>query len=206
MQQELTVKQQDFLAYLAQAIENRGRVPSLRESSHDLGISHAAVAQFIKTLEKKGYLKREGRYSRNIYLLDRQQRTAAQQRWKEVPVIGKITAGLPIYAQQEWQSSLVVDGDLFRGKNLFALGVKGDSMTKAGIMDGDLVICEPRQYAANGEIVVALINFEEATVKRFYLHENNIELRPESDDFEPTFYKFNEVMVQGRVVGLQRQL
>lgn len=78
-----------------------------------------------------------------------------------MPVIGRISAGLPLYAQQEWDGTVVVDKDIFRGQNLFALRVKGDSMRNVGMLPGDIVICEPRQYAEDGEIVVALVNSEE---------------------------------------------
>ena len=77
-------------------------------------------------------------------------------------------------------------------------------MRDAAILDGDLVICEPRQYAQNGEIVVALLRQEEATVKRFYLHENHVELRPENPAYRPVRYGFDEILVQGRVVGVHR--
>ena len=84
----------------------------------------------------------------------------------------------------------MLDAAVFRGQNLFALRVKGESMKDVGILDGDLAICEPRQYAQNGEIVVALINNEEATVKRFFLRKNHIELRPENTDYSPMRYGF----------------
>ena len=119
-------------------------------------------------------------------------------------IIGRIAAGLPLYAQQEWGGSLIVDSAVYRGSNLFALNVKGDSMKDAAILDGDLVICEPRQYAENGEIIVALINYEEATVKRFFRRKRHIELRPENPVFDPKRYRFNEVSVQGKVIGVQR--
>ena len=86
---------------------------------------------------------------------------------RELPIIGQITAGLPMYAQQEWDGSVVVDERLFRGENLFCLRISGDSMRNAGIFDKDLVVCEPRQYAENGEIVAVLIQNEEATVRAF---------------------------------------
>jgi repressor LexA len=126
------------------------------------------------------------------------------QRWRQVPIIGRITAGLPLYAQQEWDGSLVVDRAVFRGENLFALRVAGDSMKNAGILDGDLAVCEPRQYAENGEIVAALVGGEEATVKRFFVRKDHIELRPENPDYPPMRYGFGEVLVQGKVVGIQR--
>ena len=204
MQPTLTTKQQRVLDYLRHEITTSGQVPSLRQAAAELGVSHAAIAQIIKALEEKGYLKREGRYSRTVHLLNRARETSASQRWREVPVIGRVTAGLPMYAQTEWEGSTVLDTAVFRGQNLFALRVKGESMKNIGILDGDLAICEPRQYAQNGEIVVALINNEEATVKRFFLRKNYVELRPENTDYSCMRYGFGEILVQGRVIGIQR--
>jgi repressor LexA len=180
MESNLTPKQQHLLSYLEREITQSGNAPSLRQAAADLGVSHAAVSQLIKALEEKGLIKRDGRYSRTMHLLNRAQQPAGIMRWLEVPIIGKITAGLPLYAQQEWDGSVVVDAAIYRGSTLFALTVKGDSMTGAAILEGDLVICEPRQYAENGEIVVALIHQEEATVKRFFRRKKHIELRPEN--------------------------
>ena len=204
MRSALTAKQQQVLNYLKRAIQQTGKPPSLRQAAADLGLSHAAVAQTLRMLEEKGYAKREGRYSRTIYLLNQTHKPSAMQRWREIPVIGRITAGRPMYAQEEWGGSIVIDADIFRNQNIFALHVKGDSMKNAGILDGDLAICEPRQYAQNGEIIVALINGEEATVKRFFLGEDHIELRPENAAYAPVRYPFNEVLVQGKVIGIQR--
>ncbi len=204
MQPRPTAKQQRVLDYVRHEITTRGQVPSLRQAAAELEVSHAAIAQIIKALEEKGYLKREGRYSRTVHLLNRARETSASQRWREVPVIGRVTAGLPMYAQTEWDGSTVLDAAVFRGQNLFALRVKGESMKNIGILDGDLAICEPRQYAQNGEIVVALINNEEATVKRFFLRKKYIELRPENSDYSPMRYGFDEILVQGKVIGIQR--
>jgi repressor LexA len=204
MRSQLTPKQQRVLDYLEHEIAKTGLCPSLRQASADLGVSHAAIAQTLRALEEKGYVKREGRYSRNVYLLNRTRQAVASQRWREVPIIGRVTAGLPMYAQTEWDGSIVLDAAVYRSQNVFALRVKGDSMKGAGILNGDLAICEPRQYAQNGEIVVALINGEEATVKRFFLHDDHIELRPENTDYAPMRYGFGEVLVQGKIVGVHR--
>jgi len=167
-------------------------------------VSHAAVARTLRMLEFKGLLKREGRYGRTVYLLNRAREVAALQRGRDVPIVGRNTAGLPMYAQSQWDGSVTVDAEVFRGENLFALRVKGDSMQGAGILEGDLVICEPRQYANNGEIVVALLGGEEATVKRFFLRAGHIELRPENPAYAPLRCGFGEVLVQGKVIGLLR--
>ncbi|MGD9218342.1 MAG: S24 family peptidase, partial [Desulfobacterales bacterium] len=145
MQSRLTPKQQSVLDYLQREIANSGQVPSLRQAAADLGVSHTAIAQILKALEEKGYLKREGRYSRTVHLLNRARETTALQRWREIPIIGRVTAGLPMYAQTEWEGSIVLDAAVYRNPNIFALRVKGDSMKDAGILNGDLAICEPRQ-------------------------------------------------------------
>jgi repressor LexA len=193
-----------LLDYLRSRIAADGRAPSLREAAADIQVSHAAVARTLRVLESKGMLKREGRYGRTIYLLNRAREVAALQRGRDVPIVGRITAGLPMYAQSQWDGSVTVDAEVFRGENLFALRVKGDSMQGAGILEGDLVICEPRQYATNGEVVVALLGGEEATVKRFFLRAGHIELRPENPAYAPLRYGFGEVLIQGKVIGLLR--
>lgn len=204
MPPELTPKQKEFMNYLEKQIIQTGKAPSLRQAADDMNVSHAAISQIIKILEEKGVLRREGRYSRTIHLLNRIGSPAGMMRWLEVPVVGNIAAGLPLYAQQQWDGTLVIDASVYRGKNLFALTVEGNSMKNAAILDGDLVICEPRQFAENGEIIVALIHQEEATIKRFFLKEKKIELRPENPDYKSRTYDFNEVLVQGKVIGVHR--
>ena len=199
----LTEKQQDFFDYLKRRLRNKGQLPSLRQAARELSISHNAVAQLLAQLEKKGLVAREGRYSRTLRLLpedDRPERSLG----RELPIIGRVTAGLPMYAQQEWAGSVVVDDKMFGGESLFCLRISGESMRDAGIFDGDLVICEPRQYAENGEIVAVLLHQEEATVKRFFLRSDCIELHPENSDYSVMRYGFSEVLVQGKVVGIVR--
>ncbi len=204
MRPPLTAKQQKLFDYLKQEIAGSGMAPSLRTAAADLDISHAAVAQTLKTLEEKRYIRRQGRYSRTLHIFDPAEDMNTDLRQKQVPLIGNITAGLPIYAQQEWEGSILVDASLYPGQDLFALKIQGHSMKAAGILDQDIAICRPRQYAHNKEIVVALIHNEEATVKRFFLHPGCIELRPENPDFAPQTYKFDEVLIQGKVIGIIR--
>lgn len=204
MQPNLTSKQERLLRYFEREIARTGNAPSLRRAATHLGVSHAAVSQMLKALEKKEVLRREDRYSRTVYLLNQARETAGVMRWREVPVVGEIAAGLPLYAQQEWGGMLVVDAEIYGGRTLFALRVKGDSMKDAAILHGDLAICEPRQFAQNGEIVVVLIRQEEATVKRFFLRQEKVELRPENPAYEPVTYRFDEVLIQGKVIGIQR--
>ena len=200
--QPLTRRQREFFDYLRSRMEAGQDAPSLRAAAEELGVSHTAVAGLLQTLQDKGWLRREGRYSRSLVLLD--PGTPDPGGVRAVPIIGRVAAGLPLYAQQEWAGSVLVDSTVFRGDNLFALRVQGDSMSDAGILEGDLAICEPRQFAANGEIVVALVGGEEATVKRFFYRGDHIELRPENDRHPVQTYTLGEVLIQGKVIGIQR--
>jgi repressor LexA len=206
MPSRLTPTQQRLLDYLQRKITADGRTPSLRAAAADLRVSHAAVARTLKALESKECVRREGRYGRTVHLLNRARDVAALQRGRDVPIVGRIAAGLPMYAQTQWDGSVTLDAGIFRGQNLFALRVRGDSMQAAGILEGDLVICEPRQYAQNGEIVAALVRGEEATVKRLFLRTDHIELRPENPAYTPMRFGFGEVLIQGKVIGVLRVL
>lgn len=207
---ELTDKQRQLLDYLTERMDEEGHVPTLRQTAADLGVSHTAVAQLMNQLEKKNVLEREGYYGRTIRLYpelkekENEDENRIFRTGRELPIIGQVTAGLPMYAQQEWEGTVVVDSSVFPGDNLFCLRIKGQSMKDAGIFDGDLVVCEPRQYAENGEIVAVLIKGEEATVKRFFLYADHIELWPANDDFQVMCYPFSELLVQGKVVGVIR--
>ena len=200
--QPLTQRQREFFDYLRGRMEAGQDAPSLRTAAEELGVSHTAVAGLLQTLQDKGWLRREGRYSRSLVLFD--PGTPDPGGVRAVPIIGRVAAGLPLYAQQEWAGSVLVDRTVFRGDNLFALRVQGDSMSDAGILEGDLAICEPRQFATNGEIVVALVGGEEATVKRFFYRGDHIELRPENDRHPVQTYTLGEVLIQGKVIGIQR--
>ncbi|WP_267927334.1 transcriptional repressor LexA [Desulfolithobacter dissulfuricans] len=198
----LSSRQQQLLEYLRRTIRETGIPPTLRQAGEALGISHTAVSNGLRVLEEKGYIRRRGQSSRAISLVEPVGELSGTGR--KVPVIGRIAAGLPLYAQQEWDGYLVVDPRIYRGDNLFALRIQGDSMRDAGILDGDLAICEPRQFAENGEIVVALVDNEEATVKRFWYHGDHIELRPENPAYQPLRCQLGEVLIQGKVIGIHR--
>jgi repressor LexA len=120
-----------------------------------------------------------------------------------VPLLGTVTAGMPILAVEQIEGYIPYSGRVSRDKPLFALRVRGDSMIKAGILNGDIVIAEKTPYAANGETVIAMID-DEATVKRFYKEKGHFRLQPENDDFEPIIS--NEVIILGKVLALYREL
>ncbi len=204
-QTSLTPRQQEFFIFLQNAQRRNGTIPSLRSAAQELGISHTAVAGLLRVLQEKGWIRRGGRYSRKITLLDTEQvKTVPSTSAKRIPVIGRVAAGLPLYAQQEWAGFIMVDGNIYRGDSLFALQVQGDSMKDIGILEGDLALCEPRQFAENGEIIVALINHEEATIKRFFYRGDHIELKPENKNFPTLSFALGEVLIQGRLIGIHR--
>ena len=118
-----------------------------------------------------------------------------------VPVVGRVTAGAPILAVEQREGTLPVDADFARGRELFALRVRGDSMQNAAILDGDLVVVERTPEAKNGDIVVALLE-EEATVKRFFREADGFRLQPENDAYDPIFTR--ELVILGRVVAVFR--
>ena len=200
---DLTPRQQAFYEYIRDEVERTGRAPSLRRAAERLEVSHTAVARMLQILEQKGWLRRSGRYSRTIELCDPD--NTAENAGREVPIIGRrIAAELPLYAQRDWAGTVVVDGRIFQGINLFAMRLRDDSMLDIGLLAGDLAICEPRQFAENGEIVVALVNGNEATVKRFFYRGDHIELCPENSQYPVRRYKLGEILIQGKVMGVLR--
>jgi repressor LexA len=204
MKPKLTARQQQLLNYIEREVSTTGVPPSLREIGAALGISSTnGVRSHLKALEKKGYIHRNLRTSRGIAMLGRIKRvtSTALQQAMEVPILGRVTAGMPILAVQNREGSLRLDPSLVKGANTFALRVEGDSMIEAGILDGDYVLVRPQPGADNGDIVVALLD-DEVTVKRFYREANGVRLQPENPRMAPIHV--SEVQICGKVTGLIR--
>ena len=190
---ELTTKESAVFDLIRRSIE-KGVIPSVREIGAELGIkSTSSVHRYLTSLEEKGYIERGDGLNRSIRLPGSQV--------SHIPVLGVVTAGQPILAVESVEEYIPVQ---LRGnsKELFALRVRGESMIKAGILDGDLIIARRTPTAENGENVVALID-DEATVKRFYKENGGFRLQPENDTMEPIYT--DHLMILGRVVGLQRE-
>ena len=190
---ELTTKESAVFDLIRRSLE-KGVIPSVREIGAELGIkSTSSVHRYLNSLEEKGYIERGDGLNRSIRLPGSQV--------SHIPVLGVVTAGQPILAVESVEEYIPVQ---LRGnsKELFALRVRGESMIKAGILDGDLIIARRTPTAENGEIVVALID-DEATVKRFYKENGGFRLQPENDTMEPIYT--DHLMILGRVVGLQRE-
>ncbi len=189
----LNEKQQKVLEFLRERAGD-GVPPSVREICAAAGIrSTSTVHAYLKVLEEGGYISRQSGLNRAIRLPGE---TVAR-----VPLLGHVTAGLPILAVEEVEDYVPYSGGRYDPRELFALRVYGTSMINAGIMNGDVVIVHRTPAAENGDIVVALIG-DEATVKRFFAENGHIRLQPENDEYEPIIVK--ECTVLGRVISLVR--
>lgn len=174
---------------------NEGFAPSVREVMNAMGFRSTSTAHhYINALMEKGLIEKGTNMNRALKLPGKTP--------VSVPVIGTVTAGLPITAFEEISGYVGFEANGCDADDLFALKIKGESMINAGILDGDIVIIEKTDYADNGDIVVAFIDGEEATVKRFYKENGHYRLQPENDSMEPII--LNECEILGKVVGLKR--
>ena len=190
----LTKSQQKVYDYIKDCLAE-SRIPSVREICNATGLkSTSTVHLHLKTLEERGLIERDHKMNRCI-------RLPGAEKTASVPVMGRVTAGMPILAVEDVEGYVTVSETFRRGRELFALRVVGASMINAGILDGDTVIVHRTPTAENGEIVVALVG-EEATVKRFYKEKGHFRLQPENDSFEPIIV--DEVVLLGKVIALFR--
>ncbi len=190
----LTKSQQKVYDYIKECIE-QSRIPSVREICAATGLrSTSTVHLHLKTLEERGLIERDRGMNRCI-------RLSGEERSVRIPVLGRVTAGMPILAVEDVEEYIPVAENIRRGRELFALRVMGESMINAGIYDGDTVIVHRTPTAENGDIVVALME-DEATVKRFFKEDGHFRLQPENDAFEPIIVE--ELVLLGKVVALYR--
>lgn len=190
----LTKSQQKVFDYIKLCSEEN-RVPSVREICDATGLkSTSTVHLHLKTLESKGLIERDKGLNRSI-------RIAGEERASQIPIMGRVTAGMPVLAVEDIEGYVPVKQSFCRGRDLFALRIDGESMINAGILDGDIVIVERTPVADNGTIVIALIE-DEATCKRFYKENGHFRLQPENDAFPPIIV--DEVALLGKVVSLIR--
>lgn len=191
---KLSKSQQKVFDFLKERLES-GVPPTVREICAATGLSSTSTVHgHLRALENAGYITREAGLNRSI-------RIEGQEQTTQVPIVGRVTAGMPILAVEEITGYIPFTAEHYRNKELFALVVQGESMKNAGILDGDYVISEKTSTAEDGEIVVALIE-DEATVKRLYREPDCIRLQPENPDFDPIYSK--DVVVLGKVVSVVR--
>ena len=190
----LTARQEKIFDFIVERTERRGFPPTVREIGRAFRISSPkGVTDHLAALERKGYIRRSARSSRGIEILVKP--------GKVVPLLGRIAAGRPIEAVED-ADALDIAG-MFQYKDCYVLEVKGDSMIEDCIADGDYVIVERRQTANDGEIVVALIDGSDATLKRFYREKGGVRLEPANAKMKPIHAK--DVKIQGVVLGVLRK-
>jgi repressor LexA len=215
----ISKKQQEILNYLKKEILVRGFPPSVREICEAVKLkSTSSVHAHLESLEKNGYIRKDATKPPAIEILDddfREERirrlsgdssadTSAPAEFQQVPVIGNVAAGQPLLAVESVESYIPVPVNKLPNAQTFILRVKGESMMNAGILDGDLVLVKQQNTAANGEIVVALID-DSATVKTFYKEKDHIRLQPQNDNMEPILVgKDQTFRILGLVIGVMR--
>ncbi len=195
----LTTQEQNTLQFIRNYIAQFGYAPRFKEIGQAIGVkSQGTIHRYVKALEDKGYIERTRNNSRGIQLVD-----LPLVAPPVIPLVGKIAAGLPIEAVEDQQELNL--SEMFMGPDLFALRVSGDSMIDAGILDGDYVVIKKQPVAHDGDIVVALIDRVEATLKRFRRISNSeVKLIPENPDMEPMIYRADRVTIHGVLVGQMR--
>ena len=203
----ITRRQRQVYDYISDFVQRNGYSPSFEEIGEGMGLSSlATVHKHISNLEKKGLLTRDYNRSRSIDLLPpkgRLKQAMAVNTTMVLPLLGRIAAGQPIEAVQNPETISLAD--FVRSKEVFVLEVRGDSMQDEHIMDGDYVLVEKIKTAHNGDIVVALLDTTDATLKRFYRQGDNIRLQPSNAAMRPIIVPAASVEIQGRVIGVLRK-
>ena len=220
--EELTDRQREVLEFIVEYREENVAPPTLEEiRDHFSWSAIGTVQDHIRALVRKGYLRRSssarslevlrdpgraGSAAEEIWHPTRRERQRAGSRSLLVPVLGDVAAGRPILAVENVEESWLLDRKLLKGADNFLLRVRGESMSGAGIGDGDYVLVRPQPTAESGEIVVALLD-DEVTVKRFFPRRDGIELRPENPAYRPIIRQRNreDIAILGKVVGVMRR-
>jgi repressor LexA len=198
----LTKRQREIFEYVKRYGQEHGYPPTVRDIGKAIGLtSSSTVHAHLANLEKLGVLRRDPTKPRAIEVLADKAKVAVAP--AGLPVVGQVAAGRPVLAEENIEEYIPVPQIAGGDEGGFVLRVKGDSMTGAGIFDGDYVVVRPQKTAADGDIVVALVE-EEATVKRFYREQDHVRLQPENDALEPI--RSREVQLLGRVVGVCRRV
>jgi repressor LexA len=196
----ITRRQKEVLDFIKNFVERCGYSPSFEEIAHGLHLSSlATVHKHISNLERKGLLQRGHNRSRSIDVLP-ERKTSTMP---EIPMMGRIAAGRPVEAMEANESLSL--NDLVDNKPVFALEVRGESMREDHIMHGDYVLVEKAQTARQGEIVVALVDGSETTLKRYFLEGDVVRLQPANAEMEPIYVPATRVAIQGRVLAIVRK-
>ena len=199
--QPLTRRQREILDFLAEFLQQHGYAPSLEEIGHRFGLSSlATVHKHLTNLEAKGFIRRAWNRSRSVELVP----TRVGRRAVELPLLGTVAAGAPIEAVAS-SETIAVPEDIIAARDTYALRVRGNSMIDEQIRDGDIVIVEDRKSADNGEMVIALLDGADVTLKKFYKDNGGIRLQPANPALRPLVVEPDQVQIQGVVVGVVRR-
>ncbi|GGJ84820.1 LexA repressor [Lentibacillus kapialis] len=207
MMTKLSKRQEAILDYIKEQVDEKGYPPSVREIALAVGLaSSSTVHGHLARLESKGFIRRDPTKPRAIEVLDQtEESNIPREEPRYAPVIGKVTAGIPITAVENIEEFVPLPSSVTgTDENLFVLVIEGDSMIEAGILNGDMVIVKQQNTAQNGDIVVGMTDEDEATVKRFFKESDHIRLQPENATMEPLIYQ--SVTILGKVVGLYRNV
>ncbi|USG68049.1 transcriptional repressor LexA [Brevibacillus ruminantium] len=203
---KLSNRQQAIIDFIRKEVRDKGYPPSVREIGEAVGLaSSSTVHGHLARLEKKGLIRRDPTKPRAIELLkedERFQQDDFDVSVVRVPVIGKVTAGQPITAVEQVEDYFPLPDSIVTSDKVYMLRVSGDSMIEAGILDGDYVIVRQQNVATNGDIVVAMTEEDEATVKRFFKEKHHFRLQPENSTMEPII--LDSVTILGKVIGVYR--
>ena len=209
MSEALTERQRQILHVIEQAMQDRGYPPSVREIGEAVGLnSPATVHNHLKALQDMGFIRRDPSKPRAIEVrFDTNSEVAMERRpSRHIPLIGDVAAGTNVLAQQNVEDLIPLPTDFTGEGELFMLRVRGDSMIEAGILDGDFVVARQQQVAENGDIVVAGIPGDEATIKTFKKSGKTITLIPANESMKPMVFDADEVQVFGKLVTVMRKL
>ena len=209
MSEALTPRQREILNVISQSMQDRGYPPSVREIGEAVGLnSPSTVHNHLNTLQKMGFLRRDPTKPRAIEVrFDTNSEVAMERRpSRHVPLIGDVAAGTGVLAQENVEDLIPIPTDFTGEGELFMLRVRGDSMIEAGILDGDFVVARQQTVAENGDIVVAGIPGDEATIKKFKKSGNNITLVPSNSSMKPMVFTSDEVQIYGILVTVMRKL
>ncbi|MGG0718629.1 transcriptional repressor LexA [Robertmurraya massiliosenegalensis] len=204
---KLSKRQQDILEFIKDEVKLKGYPPSVREIGEAVGLaSSSTVHGHLARLESKGLIRRDPTKPRAIEILEAdEEANIPKSRVVNVPVVGKVTAGLPITAIENVEEYFPLPERFAADdEHVFMLEIMGESMIEAGILDGDFVIVRQQQSASNGDIVVAMTEEDEATVKRFFKEKDYIRLQPENSTMEPIILR--NVSILGKVIGVYRHI
>jgi repressor LexA len=201
----LTEKQQEILDFIEMFGNREGMAPTVYEIADYFNIKSATAFAHVRALQRKGYVDRSSK-ARSLTLL-RSKSPRHLSLTISIPVLGRISAGAPLLAEENKEGTIHFDPTLLPkgtgGHQLFALKVFGDSMRDLGILDGDTVVSQQTESASIGDVVVAVVD-NETTVKSFYIKDGQVELRPANPDFKSQLYDLDKVSIQGKVIALQR--